>query len=179
MTNKTDAEPAPNTFNLARWLGRREAFGVIAGRCSAAEVECLREIRDQKLYLENSANWDEFCRVQLRTSRRKVDTALRQLQQYGRRFFHAAQMMRLTEAEFVSVQEHLTDEGVKLDGQVIAWGSENEARITETMGKLRAIAAPTAGTRSGAFDVLLKRFGALNEQLESPPCCSMTRSAGR
>ena len=32
----------PAGFKLGQWLGRREAFGLIAGRCSAAEIEtCL------------------------------------------------------------------------------------------------------------------------------------------
>ena len=27
---------------LNRWLGRREAFGLMAGRCSAGDVECMK-----------------------------------------------------------------------------------------------------------------------------------------
>ena len=46
--------------NLDRWLGRREAFGLIAGRCSAAEVESLRRIRTEKLYRER--DWERSSR---------------------------------------------------------------------------------------------------------------------
>src|SRR4051812_32102566 len=63
--------PTTDKNGLERWLGRREAFGIIAGRCSAADIECLREIRNQKLYLESAKNWGEFCQTQLRTSRRR------------------------------------------------------------------------------------------------------------
>lgn len=161
--------PGPNTVSVERWLGRREAFGLVAGRCSAADVECLRQIRDNKLYLENSKNWDEFCRVHLRTSRRKIDTALGQLERHGRTFFHATQMLRLTEAEFCAIKEHLTEEGAMLDGDLVAWTPENGPRIAEGLAKLRAIAAPESGKRSSSYQALLKRFHALNQQLEKLP----------
>jgi hypothetical protein len=141
----------------------------MAGRCSAADVECLRQIRDNKLYLDVATNWDEFCRVHLRASRRKVDTAIGQLERHGRPFFHATQMLRLTEAEFCAIKHHLSEEGVMLDGEVVAWTPENGPRITEGLGKLRAIAAPRAGTRANGYEALLKRFDALNQQLEKMP----------
>ena len=30
------------SFELGQWLGRRQAFGLIAGKTAAADVECLR-----------------------------------------------------------------------------------------------------------------------------------------
>jgi hypothetical protein len=169
MDDKSVTRPAPRSLNVERWLGRREAFGLIAGRCSAADVECLREIRNNKLYLETSKNWDEFCRVQLRTSRRKIDTAIGQLDKHGRPFFHATQMFRLTEAEYCAIEEHFSEEGVMLDGELVAWAAENGPRITEGIAKLRAIAAPAAHKRSSGFDTLIKRIEELSQQLEKIP----------
>src|SRR5262249_1481842 len=143
MDTKTqETLPATRDTNLDRWLGRREAFGLIAGRCSAADVECLRKIRDNKLFLDVAKNWDEFCRVQLRSSRHRIDTALRQLEEHGPALFHATQMMRLTEAEYVAIEEHMSEEGVKFEGEVIPWGTQNTERLANAIGKLRAIAAP-------------------------------------
>jgi len=47
---------------LSKWLGRREAFGLVVGRCSAAGVECMRRIRDEKLFLKYAPEWGEFLR---------------------------------------------------------------------------------------------------------------------
>jgi len=36
-------------FQLGEWMGLRQAFGLMAGKAGAADVECLRHIRDEKL----------------------------------------------------------------------------------------------------------------------------------
>ena len=41
-----DGEP----FNLGLALGLNQAFGVVAGRCSAAQAAAFCRIRDEKLY---------------------------------------------------------------------------------------------------------------------------------
>ena len=46
MSNNTHDEG----LDLGTWLGRRQAFAVMAGRCSAADAKCLRELRDTKKY---------------------------------------------------------------------------------------------------------------------------------
>ena len=48
-------------FDLGTWVGRRQAFGIVAAKASAADVECLRQIRDRKLYLIKTRTWGEFC----------------------------------------------------------------------------------------------------------------------
>ena len=40
----------PGEFNLGTWLGRRQAFGLMAGKAAAADVDCLRQIRDTRMY---------------------------------------------------------------------------------------------------------------------------------
>lgn len=37
-------------FELGAGAGRRQSLGLIASRGSAADVECVRKIRDEKLY---------------------------------------------------------------------------------------------------------------------------------
>ena len=57
------------TEELYRWLGRRDAFSLMAGRCSAADVECIKRIRDNKLYLAVARDWEEFCEKELHMSK--------------------------------------------------------------------------------------------------------------
>jgi len=37
-------------YQLGAWMGRKQAFASLAGRCSAADAECLRQIREHKRY---------------------------------------------------------------------------------------------------------------------------------
>jgi hypothetical protein len=166
MTEPTDKLPAPARLNIERWLGRREAFGMIAGRCSAADVECLRQIRESKRYLDMSRNWDDFCRVHLNSSRHRIDNAIRQLEDHGPQFFHATEHLRLTEAEYCAIKDHVTETGLLLEGETLLWNQENGQRITEALGKLRAVAAPKRTAKPVTFEILIERFQVLSEQLE-------------
>jgi hypothetical protein len=166
MTDKTETVPAPLRISLDRWLGRREALGMIAGRCSAADVECLRQIRDNKLHQDVSGTWEEFCNLHLGCSRRNVDRAIRHLNEHGPAFFHATQMLRLTEAEYVALKEHMTEGGLKLEGETVAWTPENAARLHVEVGKLRAIEAPKPARKQAGFETLVQR---LDELVEKAP----------
>src|SRR5271157_759074 len=96
-------QSAPRDLELGQWLGRREAFGLIAGRCSAADIECIRRIRDEKMYRDRAHNWDEFCTEHIGASRRRVDESIRHLEEFGPAFFHAAQLTRITAEEFRAI----------------------------------------------------------------------------
>lgn len=41
--NKTKTDVA---YQLGTWMGRKQAFTSLAARCSAADAECLRQIRE-------------------------------------------------------------------------------------------------------------------------------------
>jgi len=70
-------------LELGIMLGQRRAFGMVAGRCSAAQAECLRQVRDEKTYLKFAANWAEFCERQLKIGKRTADRAIALLKQHG------------------------------------------------------------------------------------------------
>ena len=168
-SNHKENLPAKTSTSVERWLGRREAFGLIAGRCSAADAACLREIREHKLYLDCAPNWDEFCRVQLRSSRHRIDNVIRQLDNHGPEFFYASQAHRLTEPEYIAIKQHIDSEGVRINGELIPWGEENSERLTDAIRKLRAIAAPKPVKKAPAFESLLERLDAVNADLEKWP----------
>ena len=48
-------------LEVGTWIGRHQAFGLIASKCSAADAACLREIRDNKHYRALGLTWEEFC----------------------------------------------------------------------------------------------------------------------
>ena len=63
----------------------------------------------------------------------------------------------------------MTEEGLKFDGEIIAWPPENSGRITEAARELRAGVASKPARKTPVFEALLERFRALNSQLEYAP----------
>ncbi len=140
---KAIAKPAPKAarkasehVELGRWMGRREAFSLIAGRCSAAEIESLRRIRDERLYLSVSNTWDTFCSTQLGASRRNVERNIRLLEEFGPAYFQVAQMAHIGPREYRAIAAHVNEEGVRVDGSVVALLPENSAKIAAAVGEL-------------------------------------------
>jgi hypothetical protein len=133
MTNQTD-------FELAKMLGARQAFGLVAGRCSAADAAILRDIRETKKFLSFAANWDEFCRDHLHTSRRSADRAIAHLNEFGPGYFALTQLTHITPQEFRQIRASVTDHALEFGGEAIALIEENAARLNEAVSALR----PTA-----------------------------------
>ena len=131
-----ETRKAGEQLELGRWLGRREAFSLMAGRCSAAEIESLRRIRDERLYLSVSNTWDTFCSTQLGASRRNVERNIRLLEEFGPAYFQVAQMAHIGPREYRAIAAHVDAEGVRVDGAVVALLPENSVQIGEAVGKL-------------------------------------------
>ena len=160
-------QSAPRDLELGQWLGRREAFGLIAGRCSAADIECIRRIRDEKMYRDRAHNWDEFCTEHIGASRRKVDESIRHLEEFGPAFFHAAQLTRITAEEFRAIAPDVSLAGVRLDGEVIAFVPEERRRVAAAIAELGRRSGAKTPPPAPSFAYALKRCAAAARLLEA------------
>jgi hypothetical protein len=152
--------------NLDRWLGRREAFGLIAGRCSAAEVESLRRIRNERLYRSRARTWEDFC-SQIGVSRRNVERSIRALEEFGPSFFHLAQLTHLKPEEYRIIAANVTEAGVRIGGEVIAFLPENTGKVTAAVAQLLGRnRRPAVKPVASAFELSVRRFRAATESLE-------------
>jgi hypothetical protein len=155
--------------NLDRWLGRREAFGLIAGRCSAAEVESLRRIRNDRLYRGRARTWEEFC-AQIGVSRRNVERSIRHLDEFGPAFFHLAQLTHIRPEEYRVIAAHVAEDGLHIEGAVIALQPENTPQITAAVARLlRPDRRPPAKAAASSFAMALKRCEAASQSLDKLP----------
>ena len=132
---KDDA--SPDGFQLGEWLGRRQAFGAIAGGCSAAEAECLRRIRDEKLYQARVPEWQDFCDRYLSMSRRHADRIIAYLEEFGPAYFRLSQLTRISPETYRAMQPEITDDGIHIDGEVIALDPENSERLAKAIAQAR------------------------------------------
>jgi hypothetical protein len=149
--------------DLGRWVGRREAFALIAGRCSAAEAESLRRIRNEKMYKRDYPSWEEFCAKRLGVSRRQIDRTLRLLDEFGPAYFHVAQMAHVTAEEYRAIAPHVSGEGVRLDGAVIALLPENSEQVSTAVAELLQREKPVKEKAPLSVAVVIKRCEALEE----------------
>jgi hypothetical protein len=99
-------------LDLGIWLGRRQAFSVVAGRCSAADAECLRQIRESKSYRALYLTWDQFCKERVGITRPMVERIIRQLEEFGPAFFQLSSILRITADEYRGIAGSVSEDGV-------------------------------------------------------------------
>jgi hypothetical protein len=128
-------------FDLGAWLGRKQAFTLIAGRCSAATVVCLRKIREGKRYRALGLTWEEFCRQRAGVSRAFADKAIQQLETLGPLYFELSSVTRITPDDFRRIAEAVTDQGISYAGDTIEIIPENAPQLAQAIEILTSGAA--------------------------------------
>jgi hypothetical protein len=156
----------PAGVDLGRWVGRREAFAAVAGRCSAAEAESLRRIRDEKVYRQFGLTWEAFCVKRLGASRRNIERVLRLLDEFGPAYFHVAQMAHVTVEEYRAIAPHVSAEGVQVDGAVIALLPENSGQVSAAVADLLERERPVKEKPALSLAAVVKRCEAALEAVE-------------
>ena len=159
--------PVPGTAeggldDLNRWLGRREAFSLTAGRCSAADIECMRRIRDHKLYLGRAESWPEFCVEHFHMGERNANRLIGLLEKYGAEYFHTAQITRIFGSEYRAFSPTTGTRGIESNGESIPLTPENSERIAEAVLSLRQA---RESTREPAHEDSLPEFEAAGNRL--------------
>jgi len=133
--NKTE-----DMFDLGAWLGRKQAFTLLAGRCSAATVVCLRKIREGKRYRALGLTWEQFCRQRAGVSRAFADKVIQQLEQLGPAYFELSSVIRITPDQFRQIAEAVTNEGLSYAGETIEIIPENANVLAQAIEILTAAA---------------------------------------
>src|SRR5579871_1416697 len=152
---------------LGMMLGRNQAFGMIAGRCSAAQAACLREIRESKLYKQWCPDWDQFCRQYLNMARRHVEQIINLLNEFGPNYFELSQLTRVSPETYRAIQPALQDKTLHFEGEAIALIPENAARVSNAVAQLRKASNPEASKPSQwtQLEALEKRSYAIVDEL--------------
>ena len=138
--------------DLGKWIGRRQAFALVAGRCSAADAGCIRKMRLEKTYLTLERSWERFCRQHLGVSRAWADRIIGYLEEFGPTYFMLAQATDITPGEYRRIQGSVHGQALLHAGEEIPIEAENAGRLAVAIGELRRAekAASDAGNRAGA-----------------------------
>ena len=134
-----DAPAGPvSTFDLGAWIGRGQAFGLVANHCSAAHAECLARIRKDGLYKVLNLTWDEFCKEHAGVSRAHADDVIRRLEEFGAAYFRLSEIVRISPQSYRAIQAAVKGETIEFEGDSIPITPENAPRIRQVIGALRA-----------------------------------------
>jgi len=145
-----------NLVGFGKWLGRREAFSLVAGRCSAADAQCLRELRESKEYRELGLNWEDACKQLVGICRRAADQIIRNLEEFGPDFFVIAQVTGIPANEYRRIASAVSDHKLLYAGTEIPIAVENGPRLVEAVSALRREAAEAA-EQSGDLELEASR----------------------
>jgi hypothetical protein len=141
------AELLSNGADLNRWLGRRDSYGMVASVCSAAEVESLRRIRDDKLYRGISPSWESFCATHLRANRRNIDRTIGYLKEFGPQFFRLTQLLKITPDQYRRIAPQVDEVAVRVNDSSIPLLPDHTEELSAAISEMlrrKTIAAPKA-----------------------------------
>ena len=141
-TLKIEMRKTEDIFEIGAFTGRRQAFAALAGTCSAADAECLRRVRERRMYKALGLTWEGFCRERAGVSRVTADKLIRRLEEFGPVYFQLAQVTGIAESDYRRIAGSIRKEGLAFQGEVIPIQPEHAPRLTAAVGELCRQTAP-------------------------------------
>jgi hypothetical protein len=129
-------------LDLGTWMGRKQAFASLAGGCSAADAECLRQMREQKKHRALGLSWAEFCKQRLGVTRQYADRLIRRLEEFGPQYFRLAQATGITVEEYRRIAGSVGEKGLAHAGELIPITTEDAPRLIAAVEELRRETKP-------------------------------------
>jgi hypothetical protein len=150
-------------MNLGAWLGRHQAFGLIANRCSAADAECLKAIRDGGEYKQLGLTWEQFCTKHAGVSRVHAERQIHYLEEFGGNYFRFAEVMPISAGTYRLIAGAVSEQGLECNGERIPLVRENRTRVAAAVMAIRA-KAESRTTGKALTAAVRKRLDALLDE---------------
>src|SRR5688500_4820119 len=98
MNEISTQDVVKEVLDLGLWMGRSQAFGMLASKCSAAHAQCLKKLKDEEKHKALGMTWAQLCEEHLGLSRASADRIVLQLERYGDTYFNLSQVMEISPA---------------------------------------------------------------------------------
>jgi hypothetical protein len=131
-------------LTLGMWLGRHQAFGLIANQCSAGDAECLKIMRETEEYKKLGLSWEEFCIRHGGVSRVYADRLIHYLEEFGTNYFRLAELMQISAETYRLVADSVSVDGMEINGENIPINRANRRKILAAVRAKRTNAGPRA-----------------------------------
>jgi len=125
-------------FELGTWLGRGQAFGLVANQTLAAQARCLRTIRETEAYKSVCATWEEFCLQYVGLPRRRVDELIEKLEEFGETYFRLSEIVRISPETYRQIAQKVVDGSIEIGGELVPIVPENAPRIRSAVARMRS-----------------------------------------
>jgi hypothetical protein len=132
-----------DALEIGTWLGRRQAFSLIAGRCSAADAKCLRELRESKKYKLLGLTWEQCCKQRAGIGRSTADEIIQNLEEFGPNYFAMSQLTGISAKEYRRIRGAVSGHALLHAGEDIPIDVENAPRLVAAVEALRRDAPNT------------------------------------
>ena len=86
----------PDRIDMGAWVGRQQAFAVIAKKCSAAQALSLKQMKESCSYEKFGLSWDDFCQQHAGISRVHADRIIRRYEEFGEACFRLSSLARIS-----------------------------------------------------------------------------------
>ena len=124
-------------LDLGTGLGHSQAFGLIASQCSAAQALSMRQIRDSGSYKSTGLTWEEFCPKHFGLTRRRVETIIENLEEFGETYFHLCQIVRISPENYRHLAPKIDDGKIEIAGEMVPMTTQNSGRIRRALAPRR------------------------------------------
>jgi hypothetical protein len=125
-------------IDAGAWVGRQQAFAVIASKCSAAQALCLKQVRETRVFEKLELTWEEFCKEYAGIGRAYADRLIQQLEEFGEAYFRLSEIARISPETYRQIAGHVSGEVLDIDGRQLALTEENAPQIRAAIQALRA-----------------------------------------
>ncbi len=127
--------------DLGYWTGLQNAFAAVAGSCSAARAQCLKQVRDSSMLEDLGLTWEEFCQDYAGISRGHADHLIQQYDRFGDPYFRLSEIAHVSPKTFEQIAPHVVSgngaDVLEVDGEKLALVPENAAKIRAAIHSLR------------------------------------------
>jgi hypothetical protein len=136
LTESAGADAALLEVGIA--VGHSQAFGLVAGRCSAAQAAALRRLREEKLYKRCSESWLDFCPKYLKISKTEADRTIKLLEEFGPTYFELSQLTRISPETYRAIAPAIEDGLLRHNGEAIELNPENSRKVAAAVAEMRS-----------------------------------------
>lgn len=157
-------------------LGQTSAFGLIAGRCSAAQAEGIRRLREQKLYKRCTEKWEDFCQKYLKMSRAEADRTIKLLEEFGTTYFELSQLTRVSPETYRLIAPQIENGVLHHNGEAIELNSENSRKVAAAIAEMRNAIPKKTSEMSGLTQEInaLLHESDVQQRIQKLAQCSFT-----
>jgi hypothetical protein len=153
------AQQARRFVGLGTHIGEHLALGFVAHRCSAADAEILKRIRDSGEFKLLGYKWAQFCKEELHITCRHADQMIHNLEVFGPNFFRLGDLIQVSPQTYRLIAGSISEEGLEIDGEKVPLNRENRDKIAAAVQARRKQAqADVAPPDISAAERKLKEF---------------------